>query len=398
MANHWLREMRFLQSPARSGSAFFAKCLCLWMYRVLGYTNFTEDVSGEAGNETYDPTDASYGYEKTGANGVLNNTNFNFVDATASAFTAGDAGKWLLIVDTTNPENSGWYRVASYTDATTVVIDFRSGATEYPTAQSGLAWYLMDEDYETPIVSGSYFRLRTPHTDGWEVEVKLAGSRHYEIRVSLDHDWTASGKILDLRQYWHNSNVDANTQYCYAEGESSGAHLNLWWQNTGGGTGLWTMGKVTPYETMPTHPAEELWVAGGYTSISANSVDHTEKDDAAGNNWYGEVWRNAMMASRNVYCVEWTRSTSALGVFLDPANTVNQRTGKNDIGPGITVITDFQNNIDEYELLGELKGNEQIRANLARQQTIDDAGTKDKIHIRNGWLFPWPGFTAQYTP
>lgn len=474
MASHFLREMRFLTTPARNGTAFYAKCLSLWLYQVLGFTNFTEDVSGEAGNETYDPTDSSYGYEKTGSNGVLSSSSFNFVDATAGSFVAGDAGKWILIIDASNPENSGWYRISAYVDANTVTIDFRSAASEYPTAASSLTWYLMAEDFETPIVNGSYFRQRTPYvdtsstsanhtftaatqtiarasgsfiTDGfvagdsivvagtvsnngtyrvksvsalsmvmesgisdessvastvdttsWEIQVKINTTRHIEISLSMDQDWTASGKVLAWRHGSHNDNSDANKQYWYAEGSDTGSHLNLWWQNDDGGTGFTSVGKISPYETSPAHPACELWVLGGSTTNATDGTDHTVPDDVAGTNWTGEVWRNRMMSSRKCHAVSWTYEYSLVGFVYDSASTVNTRTSKNDIGPGRTMVTDQHNQDNEYELMGELQGTEMIRSNLSEGQTIDDAGTKDKIHIRDGWLVPWPGYTIQFVP
>lgn len=388
MAAHWLREIHLQNGSPYAGYAFYSKMLCWWLYNVLGYTNFAQSVS----SGSYDPTGAA-----TGTNGALSNANFNLVDSTYGAFSSGDIGKWVLIKDLTNPLNSGWYKITAFVDANTVTIDFRSGPSEYPTTASGLSWWMIAEDASVPNTVGDYWRLRTPHTDGWELEVELnsdtsGGLLH--IRLSLNADWTGSGKILGDVLMGHDSQNDASQFYWYAEGDTEGSHLHVYWHGTSGGNRLWSIGKVAPYETSPTHPASELWALAG----AGSSPSYTSQliDRNAG--WTPRVWRERDASNNTASVIEWGYNGGAEGFTQWGSNEANARTGKTDIRPGVDLAVDYLNASDKYELIGVMGGLEECRNNFSKMQTLDDAGTKDKVHVRDGILLPWPGVTVQFIP
>jgi len=366
------------------------------MYKILGYTNFSESIGGGGG--TYDPTGAA-----TGTNGVLSNANFNLVDSTYALFVPGDVGKWVLIKDLANPVNSGWYKITAYIDANTVTIDFRSGATEYPTTASGLSWWMLAEDAATPITNNDYWRLRTPHADGWEIEHELSNVYAYgiRVRVSLDADWTASGKILQrpgdgnfgYKYSGHYNLATGNDVLWYAEGTTEGTRLNTWMYSTGATAyvAAISIAKLIPYETSPTHTTDELWVLVGasYPPSGELLVRGTSNYE-----WNGFVWRENDYSVNRCYVLEW----SADGTFFSKMTENNARTGKIDLKPGVQFILDFQNVEAKYEVLGTLPVFEECRDNLTKMQTIDDAGTKDKVQLHAGFVVPWPGVTPQFLP
>ncbi len=188
MATHWLREITTATTGTATGFPFASKCLALFLQNVLGYTNAVESVfSG-----------SYFSTEKSGVNGSINitATDKTFRDTTAASFVVGDTGKWLLLVDNTNPRNSGFYKV-THVDANNVTLDFRSGAAEYPTQNLGanLSWWLLADNYQVPITDQDYFRLRTPHAAGWEIEVLYVDpgvDQGYEVRLSVDANWAGS--------------------------------------------------------------------------------------------------------------------------------------------------------------------------------------------------------------
>jgi hypothetical protein len=396
MATHWMREVRLTASAARRGSAFYSKMLCWWLYNILGYTNFSESIGGGGGS--YNPSAA------TGTNGVLSNANFNLVDSTYASFSAGDVGKWVLIKDLTNPVNSGWYKITAYVDANTVTIDFRSGATEYPTAATGLSWWMLAEDANTPVTNDDYWRLRTPHADGWEIEYFLYPSFGIRVRVSLNADWTATGKILErpgdgtsgYKWDGHTNLADGASAYWYAEGTTEGSRLNTWMYDTSNPSGIsaLSVAKLVPYETSPAHTAAELWLLVGNGAAHNVGGQQLTRGVSATTDWNGFVWREADASVRRCYVLEWY----AYDTYFSKMTENNSRTGKIDLKPGVQFIVDYNNSINMYEVQGTLPVFEECRDNLAKMQTIDDAGTKDKAHLKSGFVVPWPGVTPQYSP
>ena len=393
MAIHWLREVNFLTGPTRVGFSFYSKMLCYWMYNVLGYTNFSESVTPVA-IDTYDPNVAF-----TGNNASFNasGTDFNLVDATYGAFNIiADVGKWILIKDTTPGEeaNSGWYRITSVPDINTATLEYCSDPTEYPIQHAGtdLEWWMMPEDSNTPDTIGDYWILRTPHADAWEIEMTLSGS-YLVCRMSLNADWTATGKILPGKYYgWNGTEPPRH----YAEADTEGTHFNLWWSNnsvTPWGSAI-AAAKFQPIETAPAHDDTELWTLLGPTSTGGSMA----RSIGATHFCNGYVWREDTSSSFVCHCLEWSFSSNpALSFTLWTSNEANARTGATDIKPNLgPYVMDIDNLSRRFEIIGLYPGMEECRSNLALFQTLDDLGTKDKIHIGVGFVVPWPGLTPQF--
>lgn len=397
MANHHLREVRFQTTPDRAGISFWSKCLCWWMYHVLGYTNFAESVSANS----YDPTDNTGVTTGTSASFNATGTDKNLVETGAFSGAGADVGKWVLVVpDVGEEENGGWYRITANPDANTVTLDFRSGAAEYPTQHvvTDMTWFMMAEDNNTPTTTADEWQLRTPHMDGWEIKCILSASRNLTVEMSLD-TFTVGVKTLSTKIIGQSGNVDADHIYYYAEGEDSGAHLNFWHFTTdGGGNGGCLVGKLTPFETSPAHSDDELWTFIGHDSVPAEHGEYLDRGISAGAKMWGLVWRDDLRASIVTYIVEWSSVAANVGFVESTLNTINQRTGKNDIKANLTMMADVDNNNDRYEFVGSFGSMFECRENLVKMQTMDDVATKDKVHLRSGFCLPWPGYTPQFAP
>jgi hypothetical protein len=380
--------MRFLQSPSVGGYAFTMKMLNYFLQHIVGYTWISESVS------------SFNTHEKTNTDGALSSSNFNFVSS-SSPFVLSDQDKWLVIVDNSNPENSGIYRVTNYVNSSTVTIDFRTDPTEYPTTSTGLTWYLMDEDYDTPTTNDGYFRLRTSHVDAWEIEFKLMNSSpNYGIatRVSLDGDWTSNGKILDTTRFGINTSgtlINANLQYRYFIAETDGSIIHLWEDaTTKDHNSLVSMVPLAPFESG--HSSYEEWILLGPVGLSDDTtatITRGYSNDVWG---HGYIWRDNPDVVRNAYPMEYSVNLYTDGFVTWSSREINARTSKNDMLPGGLYITDEDNDYDEYEFIGNVGGFYLVRSNLPERQTIDDSGTKDKLHIISGVTIDWPGFTPQY--
>lgn len=411
MASHWMREVKFTEVSGTSTRNNAAKFIYLFLRYVLGYTHVSESAASGRSFQTY---------EKTGTAGSFTGSSFRFTDL-SSSFVVGDVNKWVLLFDTTNPENSGWYQIVTFIDVDNVDINFKTGITEYPTSSSGLTWYVMAEDYDIPMTVTDWWRLRTPHADGWEVELQFldfySGGvdwRVFRIRVSIDQDWTAGGKILGpMVGCWGlKTNTALGSTLQYVEGDTDGSYvhfINLYSTTSFMGA-MCSIVPVTPLEDVPAHAADEkIALVGGisldsvYRGFSSvenaiirqNAANSIEGWDAS---YWGNlyVWRNAgaRKVQGGIVYLSWNNpDVSFTGLATRQSNS---RRGGNDTLLGSPAIIDYHNRYNQYEIC-ILGGHETIRANLPGMQVIDQSGTKDKIHVGGGVLLPWPGFTPTFT-
>jgi len=137
MASAWLREIQDSTVAFGTGMTFYFRCLAYFLVEILGFTDFSEGA-GFGG---------VLGYAKNGTNGEFNlsGSDKQFRDSVAGSFASGDVGSWVVVVDPVR-SNAGIYKITSFVSATTVVLDFRSGATEYPSQTTGLDWYMITPD------------------------------------------------------------------------------------------------------------------------------------------------------------------------------------------------------------------------------------------------------------
>lgn len=388
MASAWLREINTTSTGTNTGIPFFLKCVALFCKHVLGFTNEVESVL--AGNSFFST-------EKSGTNGEINltGTDKNFRDTVASSFVAGDHNKWLLVIDPTNPRNSGVYK-ATFVSADTMTLDFRSGAAEYPTANTGLHWYLLADNYQVPITNNDYFTIDSPA--GWSIEIKLIIAGGIAIRVSTNSDWTATGKIIG--PVYCGSPIN-KANWCYCEGDTAGTWINIFGHNST--DNLYYGSAATSLDGFDTyHASTELIALLGCASSAEADYKTTMTRDYSNNKFgHGYVWREVPAAQEHVYFSEITCTTSAAGL-TNWAGEVNARRGgsRNDCAGGSVLFCQPDYNgtggILTYDFAGRCRGHYQVRSNLTVKTAFNDVASLDRFHIGDGIAINWPNLTQQH--
>ena len=393
MARRWMREINLTGAAVNNGHPFIMKMTQYFLQYCCGYTFVSENASTGSFNT----------HEKTGLGGIFSGSSKTFTDL-GSPFVAGDVGKWLLVVDPGNDENNGWYKIITFTDVNNVVIDFRSGATEYPTAAGALTWYIMAEDYQTPPNTGDYFRLTTPHADAWEIEFynDVSFARIISISVSLSATW--GGGVVDILGsgnclLGHIAPENSPAQhYWYVEADTNGDMFNMWFHHTAGGGALVSLGTLSFFEAG--HTNKEQWVllgnAEGNPNTSTSRFDRIVHHADAGywNNcrWFDEKFGK----KREGHLVEFAIDDWSMAFTTWGFNEQNARIAKNDMMAGSVLLMDWDNNDDAYQFLGRVLGHYSVRNNLPQRQVLNESGTNDKYHIASGIAVEWPGFTPQF--
>lgn len=349
-------------------------------------------------------TDEDYWtFEKSGSNGSINITGSDkrFQDTTAASFVAGDDGKWILIQDSTNSENSGWYKV-TFVDASNVDLDFRSGAAEYPTQNLGanLSWWLMSDSYEVPLRPRCYWRLQTPHATGWEIEVLYDNPSTYqklEIRLAPGAAWGGSQILTTV----HTGLPDGSAAWFYCAADDTGDFINFVFHNsTSNYYGGFVAGNLTEYE--PDRAAVELVALMGNSNSSTtawgNSTTYERGLIDGTNLTEGSIWENRLAKVQTCYMLEPSYYNSDLGLTKWTSGQINQRTGNWDFLEGQPIIIDPDNiqPIGEYEIAGNLAGMFLMPNQATVRTAYDDVGTRDRFHINDGVAIEWPGYTAQH--
>jgi hypothetical protein len=323
-------------------------------YAITNYFNRWQieiTKAGSGGAETYggfdwtvNDSNSYWSFLKSGTNGEFNLTGSDedFRDSVAGVFAASDVGKWLVIAG--NNRNAGVYKITGYTSSSTVTVDFRSAATEYPTAQTGLSWWMIDETGSTPIGEGDYFRLKTPHAHGWEVEIAYyavievpAYTAHprTSMRVARNGIWGDN----DSSKVWWGVNNSRNGYY-YGMFDTAGEMLAYMVHQIT--TNLYNgsmVCNITPYETG--HSTEELVaVMGSVISTWSHSDSGTFNHNIGGGTTnygyagHGYIWRGWSNAERDVLMMEATYAGSANGLEKWTSREKNRRLSGSGSGTG----------------------------------------------------------------
>ena len=345
--------------------------------------------------------------EKGGSNGSINisGTDFIFEDTTAAAFVGGDTGKWVVIADPTNPRNSGIYK-ATFSTANRVTIDFRSGGAEYPTQNLGanLVWSMLSDSYLVPTRNGDYFRLRTPHANGWEIEVKIddpkTGALSYDkgvvVRVATDANWSGS-KILS-EVYTGVDNTDVVWSYC--AGDDAGEFINFFFHNsTNNEYGGFVAANLdlTELDRLPAEQAVLMGNRDGVTAWTANTYTRDHSDTKLAR---GDLWSDKEQHPAKCYMIEASYADESLGFSGWISRTVNVRNSNQwDFIDGVPVVIDPNFELysqNEFEMAGKVKGVVLTSGAATVRTALNDAGTLDKFHIQDGLAIEWPNVTQQH--
>lgn len=354
MAIHWTREMIHTSGEPRNGFSLWIKQIVMMMYHIGGFTNFSESVAGAG---TWDPTS----FTKSGSDGYFTGSSKRFTDNVASSFTSGDTGSYILVKDTTYPRNSGWYKM-TYVDASNVDLDFRSGASEYPDSSSSLSWWTLDKLSSFPAGGSDWCRMRGD--TGWEIEFKNyyhVGNwqrTNIDIRVSMDGDWSGSGKIVGSWRYGIGSiyrTDDSANEVRYMVVDTDASTIMFWQEFSvdGGNAGFFHV-PVTPYESSPARQDAEKYamVGSGYGPTNGGSNLICITWAASGSRYFGEGARHWNEQNggnnRELWPIDYSRYTSASGIIGWTGREINARSGRWDVLNGVPMWTDLGNSNEEH--------------------------------------------------
>lgn len=414
MSSRWLRELAFTATD--SDLSFFVKAYALFVRYVLNYTFQYEAASGGA---------SFVSTEKNGTGGSFSGTDYVFTISSGS-FASTDLGKWLVVVDNSNPVNAGLYKIIGYTDTNNITIDFRAGYAEYPTASTGITWRVCGSTYQVPVGADDYVRLQSPHASGWAVELRVSGGTtagSLRLRAATYGNWTYKtlgnmtgydGNIygFGLRKPWGSLNFTF-----YAEGDYDGNWLHLWSQTKddisddqySGPIRMVSIETVDPIEAGV--PAEELILLRGTRVDIPFSYD-------GGGRWYdgeygrGQSWVNNVNDEVKGYLFDYSSSTYDSSFYRWSGREVNwRRDGKLEARYGSPYVIDENNARGGYRLLGYVQGHWSVPLmSAAYNQNIDNgttyrkihrmvamnmSGTRDKLLLHDGIVVPWCGLMVK---
>lgn len=194
-------ELQLKSGLGNHGAPNIAKVKALVCKLIAGFSTVNTNVQ----NPTT-PTQDYESFEDNGTDGVLLATDQTF---TSSSIVASWDGKLIYLKDTVHPENSGVYRF-TYVSNGNGTIAYQS--TDNPEASTGISWWLCDDDYEVPNTAGDYIQLKTPHTDGWQIQFGYYSGNIQRSAYNWDSaDTTWTGRAIVASKYWNM--LDASELY-----------------------------------------------------------------------------------------------------------------------------------------------------------------------------------------
>lgn len=413
MAQRWLRGpypqlsgVNYHQS-SRGGSIL----LYFFFRYLMGYTYVEENVAGAF---SYNGSE-----DASGVDGQLFATNFRFTSAGAT-FTAGDVGKFLVILDSTNAVNCGIYAITNFVDANNVDIDFYS--PDFPTAAGpGLSWWLVDTTSGAALTDGDNVVFSVNHAIApWQFKMELIphlgngyGQVDFQVAPELGswntvtHTWNTNAKVL-YRSY---GTPDYGVGFClgrgyiggdtagriYAYGDTDGNCLFLM-DHLFAGTGVKVfafMGVLdTMFETSPARLAvEKVFAHGGSVFRDGGNTARTGDVNAGHDVGYG--WNATTRDSQ--YLQRWGGWWDHLqDYFLRAITQPNHRHGSEYDGLGIWVVQDADVSYDPvWALLGQLPKDHMWLGAVAGIGDLTPFGSELFMHWIEGLVTPWPGVRWQ---
>jgi hypothetical protein len=348
--------------------------------------------------------------EKDGSNGSINLSGSDYIleDTTAASFVSGDASKYALVVDPTRPENSSIFKIASYTSASQVVINYVSGAGEYPTSYTGadLVWHIFAEDYQVPDQQSEYFRVETPHSYGWALEVSrnvYTTRIGMKARLAYDGNWAGT----KVGSYVYCGCNDSNSLWGYAS--MSSEHINFAFHNsTQNYYGGFLVGNVDQSDTgarARVGTDGSLVAIMGCKSSDSGNWGNTityERLNTGIDIIGGYMWNDKDKAEQDCYALESTYKDVTESLCRSTSGEISDRTSRWDFIEGQPLVTDYDVTSRQFEIVGYMKGWFLCSQNAPNRNSLDDDdGTsvisQCRFHLYGGNAMSWtPGVTAQH--
>lgn len=411
MANRWLRGVKPYYGQGDSSNSYINEVVehSLFVYyflrRMLGFTLIQEYV-----NSVYNPSAGQKSFEyhhntRTGTDGVFSGSDLNFTSA-SNPFVAGDVNKFICVVDGTNDVNCGIYQIKTYNSAGSVAIDFLVPVGTYPTAATGLTWYVIDGSTLAPTSANDWAVLQSPHdTYPFQVKIRLVdssvttpigtGMKYSPEGSAWDtsaHNWT-TGKAVITQEY---KVVRGNYTYqhgkVYAYGNTDGSFFAFfpWINNATGYKHFHCASILTPFETSPTRTARERF---GVFGTKLLSVDSGNADRGIANDYsmgQGQVFSELGFTTVNANWMDYRDGNSQS--FLRRSMSTNHRSSKRE-GLPIWILGDPANANFLSAPWGYMNSSYISIGTVQSISEMTGFDSNNRIHFRDDIVLPWPGVT-----
>jgi len=369
-----------------------------YLRRILGFT-YVEEVQQSGSSWVWDTA-----HEHTAADGVLTATDYTFSSASA-LFAAGDVGKFLVMVDATNEENCGIYEIDTFTSSSIVTVKWYTTGGNFPTASTGITWYLIDGETAGDPRNDDYYVLEVPHaTSPYTMKCRYLGfgggsfnGSGTGIEVAPEasawnvgtHTWNTGVRDRLFERKVTRGFVNSAHGRTFAYGHTDGSHWMVWDHHINAtgvkeGAGVTILGAL---ESSPAPDAEELVYAWGQGLSSNNSASWGRSivDTVQEMSW-GSVWSERGGLAEDVYWLSWYDSADIFRANVG----VNARTSKRDALP-IWTMRDPLNAGDNWAPWGEIPTAHMVVAtvNILGEHVSFDSD--NFLHIRDDLVIPWPG-------
>lgn len=374
-----------------------------YLRHILGYTLVDEQV--QAGS-----TWVWNHHTKTGSDGVFSGSSLAFT-AAGGTFAAGDVNKFLVVVDSTNEENCGIFEIMGYTSATEIAIDFYSDPGVYPTASTGMTYFVVNGDDGGDPRADDYFVLNVNHaTSPYTVKLRMLVSEsgghstnnHHGIGVEVSPEsdsWDAVGHA------WKTSLVterlsegkirfgyisDNSHPRVFGAGHTDGSNWIMWTHQLSGtgekqGNGVLIM---SPLES-PAPDATELVLNWGDRLDGENNAWYRTSLNSEAMMW-GSAWSERGGRAEDHWHMGW-RNSQRSADHMTLSQGVNARTGERDALP-MWFTRDPNNSDNNFGPWGEI---DPTFMNIGTVAILGEHVAFDSgqwLHIRQGLCVAWPGF------
>lgn len=406
MGLRWLRGPTGNSSGVNDGTNDYARTtkdfslfVFYYLRRILGWTFVEEQTIGTWVFDT--------AHSQTGTDGVLTNTDYTFTAASAT-FSAADVGRFLVVVDATNESNCGIYEILTQPSSTQLTINFYTTGGNFPTAQSGLTWYVIDGDFDNDIRVGDYFVMESGHsTNPCTMKFTVAGNTGQNSNSGLSievaseagawdtigHTWNTGVALMSHLAKIPRGNVTQAHGRTFAIGHTDGSFFHIWSHHNNAVGNKQGAGIVvaTALESSPTPNVKEMIGLFGIGNGASDNSSwdrsfNNEFDDMCTTRW----WSENLSKSTLSFWAAWWDGPGGIDLFRHTGG-VNARTSQRDGLPIWITKDSFIVPDNLWAPWGEIPTSQMLlgSVNALGEHTAFDSD--NYFHIRDGVVIPWPG-------
>lgn len=364
--------------------------------------------------------------------GSFTGSSLRFTD-TAGKFLAGMVGEFVVIRDDINEENTGIYLVTGFIDANNIDIEFYAGGGVFPTAATGLSWWMLDYA-NAPVTHSTNSKdqlavLESPHaTSPYTIVICYmshaspasgvfsAGSQRPGLGIQIapgpasenwdlvGHDWSVLGKSRlppatapDYGTFGSTRGRvdDVDHGRIFAFGDQDGSFISIYTKFDGGigNFGGFTIGVIDPLETTPTHDPKELVVISGpnhdyeynnvlYRNGGVDSMDRSWVYTRNGNSPKPAQWQ------------DWN-GRAGDRLFALSLTGPNEYTGEYD-GLPIHVFVDPNIDTGGFAMLGQFNPAQMVFTTALYLGALKTFDSHQWLHTSFGVAWAWPGLPLYF--